>query len=87
MRITETLCARLLVPATGLEPVRGLFRGILSPLCLPIPPRRQICESEKAVLRQPFSGAADRGRTGTLFRARDFKSLVSAYSTTAAVLT
>ena len=30
------------------------------------------------------SGAADRGRTGTLFRARDFKSLVSAYSTTAA---
>ena len=31
-----------------------------------------------------FSGAADRGRTGTLFRARDFKSLVSAYSTTAA---
>ena len=29
-------------------------------------------------------GAADRGRTGTLFRARDFKSLVSAYSTTAA---
>ena len=30
------------------------------------------------------SGAADRGRTGTLFTARDFKSLVSAYSTTAA---
>ena len=31
-----------------------------------------------------FHGAADRGRTGSLFRARDFKSLVSAYSTTAA---
>ena len=31
-----------------------------------------------------FRGAADRDRTGTLFRARDFKSLVSAYSTTAA---
>ena len=29
-------------------------------------------------------GAADRDRTGTLFPARDFKSLVSAYSTTAA---
>ncbi len=33
------------------------------------------------------SGAADRDRTGTLFRARDFKSLVSACSTTAAFLT
>ena len=29
-------------------------------------------------------GAADRGRTGTLFTANDFKSFVSAYSTTAA---
>ena len=28
--------------------------------------------------------AADRGRTGTDFTPRDFKSLVSAYSTTAA---
>ena len=28
----------LLVPVTGLEPVRFLRRGILSPLCLPIPP-------------------------------------------------
>ena len=53
----------VLVPATGLEPVRGLFRGILSPLCLPIPPRRQIGESEKAVLRQPFSGDPDGNRT------------------------
>ena len=31
-----------------------------------------------------YYGAADRDRTGTLFRARDFKSLVSACSTTAA---
>ena len=31
-----------MVPATGLEPVRFLRRGILSPLCLPIPPRRLI---------------------------------------------
>ena len=30
-----------LVPPTGLEPVRRK-RGILSPLCLPIPPRRHI---------------------------------------------
>ena len=34
----------------------------------------------------PFTGAADRNRTGTLFTARDFKSLVSTYSTTAAFL-
>ena len=32
-------------------------------------------------------GAADRGRTGTDFTPRDFKSLVSAYSTTAAFFT
>ena len=31
-----------------------------------------------------FLGAGDRDRTGTLFRARDFKSLVSACSTTPA---
>ena len=30
-----------LVPATGIEPVRILLRGILSPLCLPIPPCRR----------------------------------------------
>ena len=29
-----------LVPLTGLEPVRFLHRGILSPLRLPIPPQR-----------------------------------------------
>ena len=27
---------------TGVEPVRYRYRGILSPLCLPIPPHRQI---------------------------------------------
>ena len=32
----------LLVPLTGIEPVRILLRGILSPLCLPIPPQRHI---------------------------------------------
>ncbi len=32
----------VLVPLTGIEPVRILLRGILSPLCLPIPPQRHI---------------------------------------------
>ena len=31
-----------LVPLTGLEPVRCFHRGILSPLCLPIPPQRHL---------------------------------------------
>ena len=31
----------VLVPLTGLEPVRYCYRGILSPLCLPIPPQRR----------------------------------------------
>ena len=30
-----------MVPVTGLEPVRILLRGILSPLRLPIPPHRR----------------------------------------------
>ncbi len=30
----------LMVPVTGLEPVRSCLRGILSPLRLPIPPHR-----------------------------------------------
>ena len=32
--------SRRLVPMTGLEPVRSRPRGILSPLCLPVPPHR-----------------------------------------------
>ncbi len=28
----------ILVPGAGLEPARSCLRGILSPLCLPIPP-------------------------------------------------
>ena len=27
-----------MVPGAGLEPARSFLRGILSPLCLPIPP-------------------------------------------------
>ena len=30
-----------LVPEAGLEPARYFYRGILSPLCLPIPPLGQ----------------------------------------------
>ena len=30
-----------LVPGAGLEPARSRLRGILSPLCLPIPPPGQ----------------------------------------------
>ena len=37
------------VPVTGLEPVQYRYRGILSPLCLPIPPHRQL----SALLRIP----------------------------------
>ena len=33
---------QILVPAIGLEPVRCLHRGILSPLRLPIPPQRRM---------------------------------------------
>ena len=28
----------IMVPEAGLEPARYFYRGILSPLCLPIPP-------------------------------------------------
>ena len=34
--------SHILVPLTGIEPVRILLRGILSPLCLPVPPQRHI---------------------------------------------
>ena len=37
----DLFCNIDMVPLTGLEPVRYCYRGILSPLCLPIPPQRQ----------------------------------------------
>ena len=37
---TESVCI-LMVPRTGIEPVRYYYRGILSPLRLPVPPPRQ----------------------------------------------
>ena len=44
-------------------------------------------KSQALILKACDDDAADRGRTGTDFTPRDFKSLVSAYSTTAAILT
>ena len=32
-----------MVPGAGLEPARSFLRGILSPLCLPIPPPGHKC--------------------------------------------
>ena len=40
-----------MVPVTGLEPVRYRYRGILSPLCLPIPPHRRT----SAIDRIPYT--------------------------------
>ena len=39
--LTKPFESIILVPLTGLEPVRYCYRGILSPLCLPISPQRQ----------------------------------------------
>ena len=46
-----------LVPLIGLEPIRYFYRGILSPLRLPIPPQRQIKTPYKLV---QSSGGATR---------------------------
>ena len=37
-----TFIIKYLVPRAGLEPARSCLRGILNPLCLPIPPPGQI---------------------------------------------
>ena len=34
--------SNVMVPRAGLEPARSCLRGILSPLCLPIPPPGQL---------------------------------------------
>ena len=44
-----------MVPLIGLEPIRILLRGILSPLCLPIPPQRRfLCGGRFICERPPF---------------------------------
>ena len=57
-----------MVPRTGLEPVQSFLRGILSPLCLPIPPPghvRSMAEgqhSKRRALRQSEEGMLWEGR-------------------------
>ena len=41
LKADQNRSAFILVPLAGLEPARYRYRGILSPLCLPIPPHRQ----------------------------------------------
>ena len=45
-----------MVPEAGLEPARYFYRGILSPLCLPIPPLGLInkCMFDSTVLKAKF---------------------------------
>ena len=43
----------VMVPMTGLEPVRLLHRGILSPLRLPIPPHRLMKKTFARLLEAP----------------------------------
>ena len=58
-----------MVPVTGLEPVRMLLRGILSPLCLPIPPHRRADSissdigKNKAPVKRQGCGDPDENRT------------------------
>ena len=47
----------ILVPGAGLEPARSFLRGILSPLCLPIPPPGQY-------FNYNLAGGWGRNRTG-----------------------
>ena len=47
--LRETL--RDIMPPTGIEPVRYRYRGILSPLRLPVPPRRHNVQLTVAYLR------------------------------------
>ena len=48
-----------LVPVTGIEPVRFLRRGILSPLCLPVPPHRRLLYSSTFLLLRQESGISN----------------------------
>ena len=66
--------ASLHLPPAVLASLPGISPPVRS---LPIPKKEEAKASS-------FFGAGDRDRTGTLFTARDFKSLVSACSTTPA---
>ena len=62
--------SQILVLVAGLEPARYLYRRILSPLRLPIPPHKRIFIQFLMLL----------------WNTRAFKSLASAYSTTRAYI-
>ena len=49
----QTASRLSLVPLTGIEPVRYFYRGILSPLRLPVPPQRQVEGIEFAEISIP----------------------------------
>ena len=47
--INRTIKSTKMVPEAGLEPARYFYRGILSPLCLPIPPLGQVNRYHKTL--------------------------------------
>ena len=53
-----------MVLLTGLEPVRSRLRGILSPLCLPIPPQQRIIKNALADNARAFLEAPPRFELG-----------------------
>ena len=56
MIFTHFFLTSILVPEAGLEPARYFYRGILSPLCLPIPPLGQTLLNSSVYLRQLYFG-------------------------------
>ena len=59
--------SHFLVPETGVEPVRLLHRGILSPLRLPIPPLRHFILEAPPGFGPGHKGFADLGLTAWLW--------------------
>ena len=57
-----------MVPEAGLEPARTKVRGILSPLCLPIPPLRHAIFGGDTRIRTGDKGFADLCLTAWLCR-------------------
>ena len=54
--LQTTLVINKLVPGAGLEPARHRWRGILSPLCLPIPPPGHIFDNYTSVFMEAEAG-------------------------------
>ena len=79
LRPSPTTATRSLPLTPPQAAVRSLPR--IEPSVLFIGQRIKIRDTRWGI---PYFGAADRNRTGTDFTPRDFKSLVSTYSTTAA---